>query len=60
VRKAFNVREARFKFCAYLEIPFRLVLGGGYLLERNAGNGMFFRVAATYDAGAFRFSRAQV
>ena len=45
----------RFAPLANAKIPFRLVLGGGYLLERSAGNGMFFRVAATYDAGAFRF-----
>jgi len=45
----------RFAPLADAKIPFRLVLGGGYLLERSAGNGMFFRVAATYDAGAFRF-----
>ena len=45
----------RFAPLANAKIPFRLVLGGGYLLERSAGNGLFLRVAATYDAGAFRF-----
>ena len=45
----------RFAPLADAKGPFRLVLGGGYLLNRDASNGMFLRVAATYDAGAFRF-----
>ena len=44
----------RFAPLANAKVPFRVVLGGGYLIERGAGNGMFFRVAATYDVGAFR------
>lgn len=45
----------RFAPLASAKIPLRVVLGGGYLLERSHGNGMFLRAAATYDAGAFRF-----
>lgn len=45
----------RFAPFARLTIPFRFVVGGGYLRERGADNGMFFRLAATYDAGPFRF-----
>ncbi len=35
---------------------FRLVLGGGYLLDRTEASGMFARVAATYDAGPVRLA----
>ena len=45
----------RFAPLARLRVPFRIVLGGGYLRERSADDGLFFRVAATYDAGPVRF-----
>jgi hypothetical protein len=45
----------RFAPLARLKFPFRIVLGGGYLRERSADDGLFFRVAATYDAGPVRF-----
>jgi len=34
--------------------PFQLVLGGGYVRDRTADNGVYARVAATYDAGRLR------
>ncbi|CAN5194600.1 hypothetical protein BH09MYX1_BH09MYX1_09020 [soil metagenome] len=40
---------------ARLKFPFRVVFGGGYLREGNSDNGIFLRVATTYDAGPVRF-----
>ncbi len=34
--------------------PFQLVLGGGYLRDRSADNGVYARVSATYDVGRLR------
>ena len=45
----------RFAPLARLALPFRLVLGAGWLHERTSNDGLFVRVAATYDVGPVRF-----
>lgn len=44
----------RFAPLAHTRSPFQLVLGGGYLRDRSADNGVYARAAATYDVGRLR------
>jgi hypothetical protein len=44
----------RFAPLAMTRSGFRLVIGGGYLRDRSADNGVYGRVAASYDVGRLR------